>query len=328
MTNNPYPGDDNFSPNDGFGPARFNQPPGATGGFPPAPRGPLRQDQPTKGKGGKTKGKREKAPKTSTRRLLNKQKVFALLFAAVAIALAVVLSGTETPQTFVARTTSEIYALSQIGASQYEIVALPDNAIEDGALSGSTQQEVQDKISVLLTGRVRMALPKGHQLHQKDFSADASLADPLKENERILALEASVVSAVGGQLRSGDRVDVIAVIDLQNKTYANIIASDIEIISALPSEQQFNSAAQEQSRSRTMTGNELLPTEPVPGIYNVRVTVEQAIVLAAAQTKGDLVFVLRGSNATSTGSSSIDLEGAVMNDGTVPSYIPESDTAR
>lgn len=326
MSNNPYPGNDGFSPNDGFGPAGFNLPPGATGGFTPAPRGPLRQDPPTKGKGAK-KGKKEKAPKTSTKRLLNKQKVFALLFAVIAVALALSLSGAETTQTFVARTTSEIYALSKIESSQYEVVALPAIAVEDGAISGSSEQAVRDKISVLLTGRVRMALPKGHQLHQSDFSADATLAEPLKENERILALEASVVAAIGGQLRAGDRVDVIAVIGYQNKTYSNIVASDLEIVTALPSEQQFNSAAQEQARSRDKTGNELLPAEPVPGIYNVRVTVEQAILLAAAQTKGELVFVLRGNGATSTGSSAVDLESAVIQENVGSTFLPEPDPA-
>jgi Flp pilus assembly protein CpaB len=322
MSNNPHPG------NDGFGHAGFNLPPGATGGVPLAPRGPLRQDPPTKDKGAK-KWKKDKAPKTATKRLLNKQKVFALLFAIIAVVLALNLSrsGRNSTQTFVARTTSEIYALAKIEPSQYEVVALPAAAVEVAAISGQSEQEVRDKISVLITGRVRMALPKGHQLHQNDFSADAALAEPLKENERILALEASVVSAIGGQLRAGDRVDVIAVIGYQNKTYSNIVASDLEIIAALPSEQQFNSAAQEQARSRDKTGNELLPTEPVPGIYNVRVTVEQAILLAAAQTKGELVFVLRGSDAASTDSSAVDLESAVIKGNTGATPLPEPDPA-
>ena len=150
------------------------------------------------------------------------------------------------------------------------------------------------------------------------------MAVPLGADERIFALEASVVAAIGGQLRAGDRVDVIAVIAYQGKTYSNVIASDVEIITTLPGEQQFNSIAQQQaSGSKDKGSNELLPSDPVPGIYNVRVNLNQAVVLAAAQSRGELVLVLRGASAADTPVSAIDLEGTVTKDnGGSDSYPP------
>jgi Flp pilus assembly protein CpaB len=303
MSMNQPSNNDHFGMPGGFGPAGYNAPPG-TGDYPLPQRAGAPRPEPTGKKRGKKEAK-EKQPKTSTKRLLNKQKVFALVFALVAVLLGLQLSSSPETQTYVIRTAANIPALAKIEESQYEIVALPDIAIEDGAISASSEDDVRTLVSSLLTnGRTRMSLPKGHQLRKDDFSLDASLATPLAANERILAIEASVVSAIGGQLRSGDRVDVVAVIESQGRTISNLAAANVEIISTLPGEQQFDSAAQEQSSGNLdKSGNELLPADPVPGIYNVRVTLDQAILLAAAQSKGDLVLILRGSAATDPSST-------------------------
>lgn len=318
MNSTPFPGNEPYQPGDGFAPGGFNIPPGASGNYPPAPRGGVRTDPSPRSK----RSRKDKAPKTATKRLLTKQKIFALLFAVIAVGLALSLTSAEVTQVFVVRTTTVVPALSTI-TGQYEIVPLPQEAIEEGAVSGSSEEEVAIKISGLLNTRTRMALPKGHQIHPEDFSVEVELANPLQPYERILAVEASVVSAIGGQLRAGDRVDVIAVIDYQGKTYSNVVASDVEIITALPSEQQFNSVAQAQaSGSRDKGSNELLPADPVPGIYNVRVDVNQAVILAAAQSRGDLVLVLRGASAVNTPVSVVDLEDFVTNENPAAGLLP------
>ena len=314
MSNNPGPTNDPFGMQGGFNQGGFNTPPGV-GDFPPMPRPANRQEpQPSR-----QRQKKEKAPKTATKRLLNKQKVFALLFALIAVGLGLQMTSKTTEETFVVRTSTNIPALSKIELSQVEIIALPVEAIEEGAITATSEEDVKTKMSELLEkGRTRMALPKGHQLHPDDFNSFADLATPLGPNERVLALEASVVSAIGGQLRSGDRVDVIAVIDIQGRTLSNIVASDVEIVSTLPGEQQFNSIAQEQTANKDKGGNELLPADPVPGIYNVRVSVDQAIVLSAAQIRGDLILVLRGSEATSTATDPVDLDRIIEQGATAP----------
>ena len=318
MSNNMFPGGDPFQPSDGFGQGGFNLPPGASGaGYTPPARAGSRPDTPSRAKNPKRgKKEKEKAPKTTTKRLLNKQRVFAIAFALVAIMIGLNLSSQEQPSTYVVRATTAVPALSKVEPGQYEIVALPTVAVEEGAISGDSMSKVETLISELfVNARTRMSFPKGHQFHQEDFSGEVQLAVPLGANERILALEASVVSAIGGQLRAGDRVDVIAVISYQNKTYSNVVASNVEIIAALPGEQQFNSIAQQQAAgSKDKGSNELLPSDPVPGIYNVRVDLNQAVVLAAAQSRGELVLVLRGASASDTAVSAIDLESTVTKD--------------
>lgn len=316
--NQPSSGD-HFGMPGGYGPAGYNTPPGA-GEYPlPQRAGAPRPDAP-----GKKRGKKEKQPKTSTKRLLNKQKVFALLFALVAVVLGLQLSANPTPETFVIRTSANIPALAKIEDSQYEIISLPELAIEEGAISASSEEDVRTLVSELLAnGRTRMALPKGHQLHKDDFSLDASLSVPLAANERILAVEANVVAAIGGQLKAGDRVDVIAVIDSQGRTISNMVAANVEIISTLPGQQQFDTAAQEQSSGNLdKSGNELLPDDPVPGIYNVRVNIDQAVLLAAAQSKGELVLVLRGSAATDQSTTNpVYLEDVITGTANTPSTV-------
>jgi Flp pilus assembly protein CpaB len=301
--NHPSSGDQ-FGMPGGFGPGGYNTPPGASDY--PLPQRPGASRPEPSGKKRGQKDKKEKAPKTSTKRLMSRQRLFALVFALVAVLLGWQLTAAPVESTYVIRTTSSIPALARIEDSQYEIISLPPIAVEEGAISAATEEDVRTLVSSMLEqGRTRMALPKGHQLHKDDFSLDASLATPLAADERILAIEANVVAAIGGQLKSGDRVDVIAVIDSQSRTISNLVAANIEIISILPGAQQFDTAAQEQSSgNRDKSGNELLPENPVPGIYNVRVNLNQAVLLAAAQSKGELVLVFRGSDATDPATTS------------------------
>ena len=292
---------------------------GASYGTPPgvgeSPMRSLRGEDKKESKRGKKRKEKAAPQSNSTKRLLNKQRVFALGFAALAGLLALSLTSTTEETTFVVRTTAVVPALSNLTAAQVEAVALPTVAIEEGAITATTAEGAIEKISTLLeTGRLRTSLRKGHQLHLDDFTADVELAAPLGPDERIFALEAGVVAAVGGQLRSGDRVDVVAVIEFEGKVLSNVIATDIEILSALPGEQQFNAVAQEQvNGSRDSAGADLLPSDPVPGIYNVRVSVSQAVTLSAAASRGELVLVLRGKDAQNTPTAPVRLDEVVAN---------------
>lgn len=305
----------------------FGTPPGARE-FPPRPGGPPEPPPKKSRRSGKKGGRKDKAPRTSTTRLLNKQRVFALVFAVLAGVLAFAVTAEEVEQTFVIRTTAAIPALSSIANTQVEAVALPLEAVEDGAIVADTAEGALEKVSLLLSeGRVRMALPKGHQLHLEDFTADAELTVPLGPDERVFALEASVVNAVGGQLRAGDRVDIVGVTEFEGNVYSNIIATDIEILSALPGEQQFNAVAQSQvSSNRDESGSSLLPSDPVPGIYNMRVSVSDAISLANVASRGDLVLVLRGKSAQDSPTAPAQLD-LVITSPDSPSSAPATPAA-
>lgn len=316
MSNNQNPMSDSYGLGGGFGTGGFGTPPGT---------GPSRQPGPApKEPKGSRKNRREKAPKTSTKRLLNKQRVAALLLAGVTGLLAFTATSQPSTNVYVLRTTTQIAALSPIAASEVEAFPLPPEAIEEGAISAATPEDALKKAELLLAeGRVRMSLPKGHQLHVEDFTSDVDLTTPLRPEERILAIEANVVAAVGGQLRAGDRVDVLAVVEIEGKIVSNLVASNVEILAALPSERQFDAVAQEQvSGKKGESSSELLPADPVPGIYNVRVSLDQAVVLAAADSRGELVLVLRGKGATDAPTQPIELGQVITQPASVAPVAP------
>lgn len=314
MSNNPSP----------FGDSAPGQMPGGFGNYasPPGGQGSLSRAGTGSSKEQKKRGrkrKQESGDKAPTKRLLTTQKALAVVLALVVGAMALLLSSAPVEQVYVVRTSQSVPALSKLSAAQIEAIALPPEAVEEGAITAATADEALVLISELLDkGRVRMELAKGHQLQAKDFTAEALLASPLGPDERLVSVEASVMSAVGGQLRAGDRVDIIVVADADirlpdgsetRRTLSNLIAYDVEIVSVLPAESQFNAISQEQlSGDRTVGGNALLPNDPVPGIYNVRVTVQQAVVLAAAGAEGELTLVARGAGASDEVVSPIDLE--------------------
>jgi Flp pilus assembly protein CpaB len=282
----------------------FGTPPGVGE---PLPNDGARQDRDGRRSKRAAKSESTKAP---TKRLMSRQRLFAVVLAAIAGLLVLTTTSDSSGGSYVARLTTALPALSTLEDSQWEIISLPANAIEEGSFTADSKEEVQALLAAHSSGRVRVALAKGHQLRESDFSADAELATPLAQDERLVAVEAAVMSAVGGQLRAGDRVDVIAVVDIEGTTIANLVATDIEIISALPGSQQFNSVAQEQvsGNNKGRTGNELLPSDPVPGIYNVRVSTTEAVILAAASSRGNLVLVLRGKGSADLPVSPVNLD--------------------
>jgi Flp pilus assembly protein CpaB len=315
MSNIPSSFGDSFPSQGGFG--GYVTPPGAGDR-------PVSQPPPGKQPGAKRGGdKPEKAP---TKRLMNTQKILAVVLAVVVGAMALLLSSAPDEKTFVVRTTQSIPALSQLSAAQIEAVALPVEAVEEDAVTAPTADEALELMSELLDkGRVRMELSKGHQLKARDFTADALLANPLGPDERLISVEASVVNAVGGQLRAGDRIDIVVVAEADirlpdgtetRRTLSNVVAYNVEIVSALPGKTQFDAISQEQiGAENDLSGNALLPNDPVPGIYNIRVTVEQAVILSAAGAKGELYLLARGAGATDTVVAPIDLEDALRRSG-------------
>jgi Flp pilus assembly protein CpaB len=314
--NNPQP----FGNQGSFGMGSFGTPPGVGE---PLPQNDSRQER--KARQSKRSGKSD-SPKAPTKRLMSRQRLFAVVLAAIAGLLVLTSTSGSSSGAFVARLTTTLPALSTLEDSQWEIISLPDNAIEEGAFTADSKDGVQALLAAHSSGRVRGALAKGHQLRESDFSADAELATPLAQDERLVAVEAAVMSAVGGQLRAGDHVDVIAVVDIEGTTIANLVATDIEIIAALPGSQQFNSVAQEQvsGSNKGRTGNELLPSDPVPGIYNVRVSTTEAVILAAASSRGNLVLVLRGKGSADLPVAPVNLDQVMTQIISPQAVLPQS----
>lgn len=283
------------------------------------------------------KAKPSKKPSGHTRRILTLNRTLAIVLALIAAALVWGSLGAPEPETtYVLRTAAPIPALSIVSADNLEAVALPDAAIEDGAITGATADEAFAAAETLLsTSRLRTALPAGRQLHTDDFTADATVAGSLAPGERLVSIRAGVHDAVGGQIRTGDHIDVIGVIDVENNPVANVIAHDLEVVSILPDESQFQSAAQQQVVGGDIdkTPSELLPGDPIPGIYVVKADVTQAVILGMANDKATLYLVLRGGDAIDQEPGSVSLNDVIVgtpdtttgSDGDIPAGSTQAD---
>jgi Flp pilus assembly protein CpaB len=288
-------------------PDNFSTPPGqrdgfGVGGFQALPDEPEEFGKKKRGRKMRKASKKSAGPQSRhTKKVLSVNRIFAILLAFIALVL--ILASLNPPAaatTYVVRSTSAIPALSIVSIDNLEAVALPDDAIEPGAITGATEEEALANASVLIdNSRTRSSIPAGRQVHPDDFTGDALIEGGLEPDQRLVSVSANVNSAVGGNIKAGDHVDVIGIVTVENTLVANVIASDLEVVSVLPSESEFQSAAQQQvtGGDTNKSPSELLPGNPIPGIYVVKATVEQSIILGMANQEATLYLSLRGGNA-------------------------------
>lgn len=297
----------------------FNNPPGIGGPAPtPHPMAAGGQEPPKPPKKRKRVRGRGDGDKPVNKRVLSTQRIAALGLALVAVLAAISLTSVPDERSFVVRARTPIPAGSTVEPSQIEAVALPPAAIEEGAITGGTADEaLEAALDVIDFGRARQYIHAGRQLHTDDLSLESELREPLAGDERLISVSAAVSGGVGGQLLPGDRVDVIAIASITFADDADVrigpdgeelperatgrvvrtVATDIEIVSVFPAEQFFDNASQQQVGEDTRTPSELLPARPVPGIYVMRASLEDANILALANSQATLVLALRGADA-------------------------------
>jgi len=312
----------NFNP----GPPPGHIPPGGMGGFGNRP-GPMPSDAMPQGMSTAAKTPQKKAGsknkesgKNVHRKVLSTQRIAAVGLALVAALAAYSLLSVPEERTFVVKTSTAIPAASVVEPDMIYTIPLPAEAVEEGAITGATSEEAFEKIFELIgNGRARQYIPVGRQLHEDDFSPEGLLREPLRPDERLISIEASVAGGVGGQLMPGDRVDIIAFANVSfgndgeirlgptgeelppraEGTVSRTIVTDVELVSILPAEQFFDNAAQQQfgGAGDEKSPNELIPQRPVPGIYIIRVSAEEAKILAVASNEATLVLAFRGADA-------------------------------
>lgn len=287
--------------------------PGAYGGFGTPPGGPrpvagAPRTTPAPPKKGRGMGRR--APKEDrpvSRRVVNTQKIAALAMAAIVAVLVVVTVTAGENLTYVVRAKTAIPALSTATKDQFEAVAADETVIQPGTYTGASAEEALEKLTKDLGEQIFVQIPIGEkaQITPEFFSRESQLAKPLEADERLVSIPASIANAVAGQIKVGDKVDVIAVIQKDAGKIANVVAQNLEIVSVYGSQQQFDALSQRQ-----VTGDNAeaeLPVKPVPGIYVLRAKAQDAIILSAAVNSGDVVLVWRGAQAGEVIAQPVDL---------------------
>ncbi len=259
------------------------------------------------------KGRKSKAPKTpktpktpkapkgpkSAKRSHTTMIGAAIAFGLVAVLLVLNLGGSdEAPAavTYVARTKVVKQSNMQISAADLEIAAVSPTAIEVGAVSAATSAEVQSFLTENIIGHYTVApLTVGEQIHVSDFGSDVELAVELGSDERIVSVRALVGDAAGGVLAVGDHVDVIATVRVDGGLQAYLAVEDVIIAGVRPSESTYSAIASAQSSEdgRNIDPSELLPGEPVPGLYLLQVSVDDALALVTAGSNSALTLAYR-----------------------------------
>lgn len=271
--------------------------PGPPGSGPFNPGGPPPAAPPT----GKRK---DAADKKVTRRVISRQAKLAALFAIIAGALVfLVLFGSSAPTNYVAVTKEAVPALTAMSATQIEVLEAPTDLVQEGAISGANRDEVLTAAQALAaTGRTVRPLARGEQLTSAMFTTDVSLQEPLKEDERLVSIRASIASAAGGAVKAGDRVDVYASASSGSaQTIAGVIVEDVEVVAIAPAETIIDGVQQEQSTpdNRGKDPAELLPETPLGGTYVLRVRDSAVAALVSVDAGGRVYLVLRGADARS-----------------------------
>lgn len=277
-------------------PANYNGP-----GFNGSPEQPA----PRKGK----RGRKDSGAPKPTRRVVGTQRRLFLIFAVLVGLTAVLAINNSTSKTYVARTALPVNAFTEIGEAQIEIVAVDEGSIEPDTFSGSDSDEVLKAVLDAITGkRTATQLGAQQQLRLPLFIDVLSPSTPLGPDERLLSISARAGSAVIGTIRTGDRVDVYGT---TSQGLSGLLGSDIEVVAVSVAPDQLDSASQEQIDNKEKGLADLVPGNPIPGTYVLRIRTADVSRYIAADSGGTIYLALRGRDAGQTTSGPADVESAL-----------------
>ncbi|MEX2245341.1 MAG: Flp pilus assembly protein CpaB [Dehalococcoidia bacterium] len=240
----------------------------------------------------------------------------ALLLAAIAAVLVFVAlgnfgddggGGTLTGDVDVVVASHGLPAGTKISASDLELATFPSQNVIDGALTNRDE----------LTGFTTLyPMAKGDQfalskLVEGEPDAQAGLAYSIPANYRAIAISVDADKIVGGHLRVGDRVDVIAVYDVNSAeggstSAARVLMQDIEVLAVADTAPEAITRFDEDGKLIVPEdGGEarsLLPSEedPNPDADTITLAVESNLTatLALAAESGTIYVALRPKGAT------------------------------
>jgi Flp pilus assembly protein CpaB len=243
----------------------------------------------------------------NTGRVAGKRNALIAAALAVVVLVAVLTTGSSEPKTtWVLRARVSINSLEQVQEGMLEAIQLPPEAVEPQAISGDSSEAVlaaatgTDSDAAVVGSFPTFPIRQGQQVSFEMFADDGRTNLNLQAEERLVSISASATSSVAGVLRAGDRVDVVAVNGPERS--AGVVASDIEIVSVQVAGNQLNNAASRQASEagRELSPEDLLPRDPIPGVYVVRTDVQTAAALAIADTTSPLYLLYRAPNALTT----------------------------
>ena len=255
------------------------------------------------------KSKSRKGKDKSTKRIVGTQRKLFLVFA-VLVGLLAVLAVTNTgSKSYVARTSAPVNAFTEITESLIEVVALDSSAVEPDTWSGDSEKSVKERVLTEIVGkRTAIQLGAKQQLRISMFVDRVQPSTPLLADERLVSISAKASAAVVGSIRAGDRVDVYGT---TAQGLSGLLASDIEVVAVSVAPQQLDSVSQEQINNKDKTLAELVPGDPIPGTYVLRLRSGDVSKVISADSGGSIYLSLRGADAGITDTSVSDITTAI-----------------
>jgi len=280
--------------------SQYNPPQFPTPGPPAAgPVGALSSDTGKKGRksrrdsgtGGSGDGVQGPAKKVVDRQL-KLAGIFALVVAVI-VGLSVVGSGGGT---YVVQVTRAVGVNSEVSTTSLNAVKVDPAVVVDGALSASSSKDVLGKVADLLkkSPRATRSIAKGEQVTPSMFGSALDLADKVDPDQRLLSVEIPISRAVGGQVEAGSSVDIIGTAN----DVTGVLATAVKVMSVTVSESAYQHIADLQSSDTKAKPSDLLPATPVPGIYLLRVSADEAARIQAVADNGTLTLVYRPADST------------------------------
>lgn len=274
--------------------------------------------------GGKKKRKKKKDKKKSdkpaTKRTVMRYAAFAFVLSLIAgFMVYQSLTTEETVETtFVARAADSISPLDKLTVDDFTIQEIPADLKVEGALSGKTFEEVEAALQEALPAEAfaRVGAPQGSQFDTSIVALGGRLGGELDPNERLMTISARIGAAMAGGLYVGDHVDIVAV----GGAGASTIASNIEIVDISMTEGLFEAGRQRQveqelsGEGEPLTREDLELTDPLPGLYTIRVPQSLTNRLALVAESASLYLVYRPPEANQTQVAPVSLTEALCSE--------------
>lgn len=285
---------------------------------PPPFQGPAAPvEPPAKPKRGRGRGAATGDEPAVTKKVVDRQRMLAIIAGGgLALVAAVTILGGTAPETYVVRAVEPIEAGLVLDVeAQFEALPVDNAYVEDGAITGNTPEAAMEQAVEDLDGlRVQYPIAEGQQIRAEFFNVEISLATPLTAEERLLSVSAGIGNALAGQIEVGDRVDVSATVN----NVTAIIAQNIEVVAVTVSESQYQSLASQQTgEAKNTKDSELLPGDPIPGIYTLRVPVTLVPSVNAAAQGATLSLIYRSPEAKDLVPTATTALSAVCGDSTL-----------
>lgn len=247
----------------------------------------------------------------------------ALGLAIIAMLAVLVMSNPDRGKVFVYVAQRSVPARDHLDASRFRTVAVAGDAVVDGAYQAASSSALTKKFPV---GQMyaRYPISKGAQLTRAAAGSPVGLTKDLGPTDRLISISASAGNSVGGSLRVGDAVDIIAVGGTPQMV--SLVVSGAEIKAIATSSREIDAAAQRQATAAETGGDKnpakYLPGDPIPGLYTFKVSPDVATKLALLDQSAKLYLAYRAPGSTDGAVGQYDLYAALCAPTVGPNGLP------